>query len=98
MSAVGAAIGTHPADRERARHLAEAGVDVIVIDSSQGNIIFQIEMIQHLKSSFPEVQIIAGNVVTGLCARPLIQQQQQQQRLQRKPSPFAHSRPQPSAP
>ena len=43
---VGASIGTRPADKDRARKLVEAGVDVIVIDSSQGDSIYQLDMVQ----------------------------------------------------
>ena len=43
---VAAAIGTRPADRERVRALHAAGVDAIIIDSSQGDSHFQHEMIK----------------------------------------------------
>lgn len=42
---VGAAIGTREADKERARKLIEKGVDVIVIDSSNGASHYQVQMI-----------------------------------------------------
>jgi len=70
---VGAAIGTHPSDMERAKVLVEAGVDVIVVDSSQGDSIYQLEMVQHLKKSYPDVDVIGGNVVVPSQALHLIQ-------------------------
>jgi IMP dehydrogenase len=61
---VGAAISTQMADRERLEGLVEAGVDLVVIDAAQGDSVFQLEMIKELKKSFPDVDVLAGNVVT----------------------------------
>jgi len=70
---VGASIGTRPQDRERARQLIEAGVDVLVVDSSQGDSRYQLEIIHHIKSTYPQMDVIGGNVVTPIQAYNLIQ-------------------------
>lgn len=63
---VGAAVGTRPQDKDRVRALREEGhVDVVVLDSSQGDSTFQIEMVQHIKREHPALDVICGNVVTS---------------------------------
>ncbi|CAI7894920.1 unnamed protein product [Closterium sp. NIES-53] len=70
---VGAAVGTRDSDRERVAALVEAGVDAVVLDSSQGDSSYQLAMLAHCKRQFPDLQIIAGNVVTARQARRLIE-------------------------
>ncbi|PWN29137.1 putative inosine 5`-monophosphate dehydrogenase [Jaminaea rosea] len=67
-----AAVGTRPSDRERLALLVDAGLDVVVIDSSNGNSTYQIEFIQWIKQTYPQIDIIAGNVVTREQAANLI--------------------------
>jgi IMP dehydrogenase len=69
---VGAAVGVGEASRHRAEALIEAGVDVIVVDTAHGHSAGVLEMVKWVKTTFPDSQVIGGNVATAAGARALL--------------------------
>jgi IMP dehydrogenase len=69
---VGAAVGTGEGTEERVAALAEAGVDVIVVDTAHGHSEGVLKRVQWVKKNFPQVEVIGGNIATGSAARALV--------------------------
>lgn len=68
---VGAAIGVKPEDMRRAEALLKVGADLLVLDIAHGHADHCVDMIKSLKQTFPEAQIVAGNVASKEGARDL---------------------------
>ena len=69
---VGAAMGVGGNIEETAEKLIDAGVDVVVLDSAHGHSKGIITAVERIKSVFPELPVIAGNIATGEAAEALI--------------------------
>ena len=68
----GAAIGNSTDTEDRLEALISAGVDVIVIDSAHGHSKGIIDRVASVKNTYPDIQVIAGNVATGEGAEALV--------------------------
>ena len=69
---VGAAVGTSADTMERVAMLAEAGADLVIVDTSHGHSKGVIAMVGRIKQAYPKLQVVAGNIVTADAARALV--------------------------
>ena len=68
---VGAAVGVAAGTEERIERLAEAGVDVLVVDTAHGHSQGVLERVRWTKKNYPHIQVIGGNIATADAARAL---------------------------
>jgi IMP dehydrogenase len=69
---VGAAVGTGYDSDDRVDALVEAGVDVVVVDTSHGYSKGVLSRVARIKQKYPDMQVIGGNIVTGDAAEALV--------------------------
>jgi len=69
---VGAAVGVGEGTEERVAALAEAGVDVVVVDTAHGHSQGVLDRVTWVKKHFPNIQVIGGNIATGAAAKALV--------------------------
>ncbi|MCH6572579.1 MAG: IMP dehydrogenase [Proteobacteria bacterium] len=70
---VGAAVGTGHDTDERIEGLVRAGVDVVVVDTSHGFSKGVIDRVRKTKNQYPDLQVIAGNIVSAEAATALVE-------------------------
>ncbi len=68
----GAAVGVGEGTEERVALLAEAGVDVLVVDTAHGHSQGVLDRVRWVKTNFPHVEVIGGNIATGAAALALM--------------------------
>ncbi len=71
---VGAAVGVAKDTMDRTEALVDANVDLVVVDTAHGHSAGVLNMVRKIKSRFPDVQLMAGNVATSEGARILIEE------------------------
>ncbi len=69
---VGAAVGTGAETPDRVSAIVEAGVDIILVDTSHGHSQGVLDRVKWVKENYPDKQVIGGNVATGAGARALV--------------------------
>jgi len=70
---VAAAVGVTADTIERVKALKEAGVDAVIIDTAHGHSKGVIEKLKEVKSLFPDLQVIVGNIATAEAAIALVE-------------------------
>lgn len=70
---VAAGVGVTKDTLERMKALVDAGVDAIVIDTAHGHSAGVIEKLKEAKRTFPQIDIVVGNVATGEAAKMLVE-------------------------
>lgn len=70
---VAAAVGVSADIIERVTALEEAGVDAIVIDTAHGHSMAVVKSLRKVKASFPDLDVVVGNVGTGEAAKALVE-------------------------
>jgi IMP dehydrogenase len=68
---VGASVGTSPDTDDRVAALVNAGVDVLVVDTAHGHSLNVIDRVRKIKSQYPEVDVIGGNIASAEAALAL---------------------------
>jgi IMP dehydrogenase len=69
----GAAVGVGKGTETRVDLLVEAGADLLVVDTAHGHSRNVLDMVKHIKSVYPDQQVLAGNIATGEAAAALIE-------------------------
>lgn len=69
---VGAGVGVGAETMERVQALISKGVDIIALDSAHGHSKGVIDKVREVRNAFPNLDIVGGNIVTGLAAKDLI--------------------------
>jgi IMP dehydrogenase len=69
---VGAAVGVGEGTEERIEALANAGVDVIVVDTAHGHSQGVLDRVRWVKRNFPSVEVVGGNIATAAAALALV--------------------------
>ena len=70
---VGAAVGVAKDTLERAEKLIQAKVDILIIDTAHGHSHRVLEMVKTLKKTFPQQELVAGNIGTSEAAKDLVE-------------------------
>lgn len=70
---VGASVGTSPDTDARVAALVEAGVDVLVVDTAHGHSKNVLDRVRAIKTQYPDVQVVGGNIATGAAALALVE-------------------------
>lgn len=70
---VGAAVGVGEGTQQRVQALVAENIDVIVIDTAHGHSKGVLDMVKWVKTNYPEVQVVGGNIATAEAARALVE-------------------------
>ncbi len=70
---VAAACGPGPTRAARVKALVEAGADVLVVDTAHGHSAGVIDTVRYIKETYPQVDVVGGNIATGEAAAALIE-------------------------